>query len=119
MQSRIQQDANPGASILASLTSSVLKMYTQTLLEESSKLPLPLLAERVYELLRKHDINLEVSTQPLAVTPYLLIQRDPLRFLLVLRNTSYEVWPELKPISPPGAQANTRQAAYKLLGSGK
>ncbi|QOJ78610.1 hypothetical protein IG193_07585 [Infirmifilum lucidum] len=107
MQPWIWREADSGASILASLTSDILRKYTPTLLEESGKLPLPLLAERIYELLRKHDVNIEVSTQPLPVAPYLLLQRDPLRLVLVLHKAAYQVWPELKPVSLPGVRTNT------------
>jgi len=89
-------------SPLAVQVSIALRSHAEELLAEAEKLPPAVLAERVYELLRRSDVNVEVTLEPIATPPYLLVQRNPLRLILVLRGKAYQVWPELAPLRPPG-----------------
>jgi len=81
--------------------SIALRNHMKELLAEAEKLPPAVLAERIYELLRRSDVNVEVTLEPIATPPYLLVQRSPLRLILVLRGKAYQVWPELTPLRPP------------------
>jgi len=89
-------------SPLALQASIALRDHMKDLLAEAEKLPPAVLAERIYELLRRSDVNVEVTPEPIATPPYLLVQRNPLRLILVLRGKAYQVWPELAPLRPPG-----------------
>ncbi|UNQ73975.1 hypothetical protein [Infirmifilum sp. NZ] len=89
-------------SPLALQVSIVLRNRMKELLAEAEKLPPAALAERIYELLRRSDVNVEVTLEPIATPPYLLVHRNPLRLILVLRGKAYQVWPELAPLRPPG-----------------
>lgn len=55
--------------------------------------------EKIEEILKSWDINLDVSTEPLLSRPFLLIRRQPLTILLYTRSKVYEVWPGMREVT--------------------
>ncbi|AKG38215.1 MAG: hypothetical protein ACP5II_01435 [Infirmifilum sp.] len=86
-------------SPLAIAIRQALLSCSEELLKEFSGLHPVRLTEKLEELLRRHDINVEVTLHPLSLKPFLLIKTNPFTLLLYTRSRTYEVWPLFREVS--------------------
>ncbi|MEZ0346767.1 MAG: hypothetical protein ABWK01_09465 [Infirmifilum sp.] len=76
-----------------------LETFSEQLQKDFPNLNTRELLELLEEILKKNDINLEVSTEPLPLKPFLMVTKKPFSIQLHTRSNIYEIWPTLRKIS--------------------